>query len=372
MSTMTAFFNFISVNLKRLLHYLPHILLSVVLLFLVTCTAGTYIAKHLYKESEFSAVSIGYYLPEDDNVDLNTLGIHMLEELDGMQQTVQLQQIPTKEQGYEMLQNREILYFIIVPEHFFSGIMDSTNPPLDIVVYDNTSFSSYVINELFMSYAGLLGNAQAGIYSGLDTTRAHEFSEEQIQELSDRVNLVYLDRVMNKENYVERKHAESAGGVTLLEHYIALAIILSLCFTAFVLIPYLQGNRNGVSECMKLYHINTLHILLANIISTFAALFIAYLPCYIGVSVYKHAIHPFGLIRIIPALVLIAILISFIATFTKNTFSANICLLVVVLILAYCGGGLLPSAMLPKIIRAISHFLPGNYVMNTFCHALFL
>ncbi len=371
MSHCRIFFNFIRANCKRLIHYLPSMFVSFALLLVLTGTAGFFLSSRLYKENIFSIISIGYYLPPDDNLDFNQLGIGMLQDLEGMQDTVSLQQVSSIEEGYDRLASHEILYLIIVPEQFFSGIMDSTNPPLDIVVYDNTSLSSYIINELFMSYAGMLGTAQAGIYSGLDVTRAHEFTPEQVRDSSNRVNLVYLDRVMNKANYMETVHAEDAGSVSLTQHYAAFAILLSLCFLAFLLIPYLQGTGNGIRECMKLYHMNRGHILAINTIHTLFALYILFIPCYIGISVWMKHVNPSGLLTVIPALLLIALLIAGIATFTTNTFSANMCLLFIVLVLAYCGGGLLPDALLPKAIQQIQPYLPGTYVMQLLCHALY-
>ena len=164
---------------------------------------------------------------------------------------------------------------------------------------------------------------------------------------------------------------DSAGSVTLTQHYAAFAIILSLCFLAFLLIPYLQGTGNGICECMKLYHLNRGHILAANMIHTFLALYILFLPCYIGISIWMGHANLNGLLTIIPALLLIALLIAGIATFSRSTFSANICLLFVVLVLAYCGGGLLPDVLLPKVIQQIRPYLPGTYVMQIFCHALY-
>ena len=142
MSHIHMFFNFIRANCKRLLHYLPSMFVSLLLLLLLTGTAGFYLSRHLYKENVFSAISIGYYLPQDDNLDLNQLGIGMLQDLEGMEETVQLVQVNSVEEGYNMLASHEILYLIIVPEQFFSGIMDSTNVPLDFVVYVNSSISS--------------------------------------------------------------------------------------------------------------------------------------------------------------------------------------------------------------------------------------
>ena len=115
MSHIHMFFNFIRANCKRLLHYLPSMFVSLLLLLLLTGTAGFYLSRHLYKENVFSAISIGYYLPQDDNLDLNQLGIGMLQDLEGMEETVQLVQVNSVEEGYNMLASHEILYLIIVP-----------------------------------------------------------------------------------------------------------------------------------------------------------------------------------------------------------------------------------------------------------------
>lgn len=372
MSKLTVFFNFIRTSLKRLMHYIPHILVSVILLLSLTGAACIYLSKHMYQEQSFQVVRIGYYLPADDNLSWNEFGIRMLQNLEGMKETVELKQAATVEEGYAMLERGEILYLIVVPEQFFSGIMDSTNLPLDIIVYDNTSIASYITNELFMSYASLLGIAQAGIYSALDTTRANEYTSEQVQQVSNKTNLVFLDRVMNKTNYVQTVDVANAGTVSILEQYLALAVILSLCFTAFLLIPCLQGIGNGVRECMRLYRLNTFHILFSNVMTTFAALFIAYIPCFAAISVYTGLTRWSSFIKILPILLLLAIFIAAIATFSSNAFSANMFLLFAVLLFAYCGGGLLPDAMLPKAILKISTFLPGKYVLQLMCHALFL
>lgn len=354
------------------MHYIPHILVSIILLLTLTAGAGVYMANHLYEEQSFQAVRIGYYLPDDDNLDWNRLGISMLQDLEGMKETVELTQVASEKEGYAMLERGEILYLIVVPEQFFSGIMDSTNLPLDIVVYDNTSIASYITNELFMSYASLLGIAQAGIYSALDTTRANEYTKEQVHAVSDRTNLVFLDRVMNKANYVETTDVANAGAFSLTEQYLSLAVILSLCFTAFLLIPCLQGVGGGVRECMKLYRLTRMHVFLANVITSWIALAIAFVPCFIAVSAYTGDIPWLAWLRMLPVLLLIAILIAAIATCSEHAFSANMFLLFAVLLLAYCGGGLLPSAMLPKAVASISRFLPGRYVLQLTCRALFL
>lgn len=71
---------------------------------------------------------------------------------------------------------------------------------------------------------------------------------------------------------------------------------------------------------MKLYHLNRGHILAANTLHTFLALYILFLPCYIGISIWMGHANLNGLLTIIPALLLIALLIAGIATFSRSTF----------------------------------------------------
>lgn len=371
MSAFTFLGNFIRTNIKRLWHYIPHILFSVCLLFFIIGAAGLYLSNNLYKEQAFQAVHIGYYLPNDDDRDWNELGIGMLQEFEGMQDTVDLIQTDSIDEGYSMLKKGEILYFIIVPEQFFSGIMDSTNLPLEIIVNDTSSLGAYITNELFMSYASLLGIAQAGIYSALDTTRAHEYSSDEVHQISNTTNLTFLDRVLNKANYMESVDVIHSDSFSIVQQYIALTILLTLCFTAFILIPYLQGIGNGVREYMKLYHLNNIHVLISNTIATSIALFISFVPCFAAISIYTGTLHLLSLVKIMPVLLLLALFIACIATFSGNAFSANMFLLFSVLLFAYCGGGLLPEAMLPNAINNLSTFLPGKYVLQMTCHALF-
>ena len=47
MSHIHMFFNFIRANCKRLLHYLPSTFVSLLLLLLLTGTAGFYLSRHI-------------------------------------------------------------------------------------------------------------------------------------------------------------------------------------------------------------------------------------------------------------------------------------------------------------------------------------
>lgn len=372
MSQINATFNYIQANIIRMRKYLPHILVAVILLLGLTGAAGIYLSTNLYKEETFQTIKLGYYLPENDEQGFMDMGMGMVQELDGMKETAELIELSSPEEGYALLEKGEILYLIIVPDEFFSGIMYGDNIPLQIVVYDNSTVTSYITNELFMSYAACLGIAQAGVYSVIDTAYAHEFTKEERKFLINDVNIVFLERVLNMTNYIQNKSATGEGNYSLLEHYLALAVLLSICFTAFMLMPLLQGTGKGITECMQLYKMNRFHIWLSNFITTSICFYIAFIPCFIGISIYHKSFNIIGIFTVIPAILLISLLISVLATVCRSAFSANMFILFAVLVFAYVGGGLLPQAMLPKIIQEIGAHMPGKIALEWMEKALFM
>lgn len=371
MRKTTMFFNLICANLKRLRHYIAPVLASVIILLSVCAAAGMIISKNIYKEQTFTTISLAYYLPEDDDKKYNLLALGMLEEMRSMQETAELIQVSDIEDGYRMLESGDVLFFIIVPDNFFSGIMDSTNPPLDIVVRDNSSVSSYVANELFLSYGRYLSIAQAGIYSALDTVRSHELDSEQIYNIQDKVNLIYLDRALNKDGYIETKDATDEGNLSLQQHYIAVAIMLTLFFTSFMIAPLIQKYNPGMNLQIKVHNLGIFHIFLSNFISTICILYIAYVPCWAAVSLWQRSRYPAGLLTVVPCILLIALFINIINALCSSTIVNHMILLVFTLGIAYIGGGILPSAMLPEIIQRLSAHMPGAYMISAIGHSIF-
>ena len=241
MNSINIFFKLLKANLKRLKKYILPVLASIMILLLICGGAGIFISNNLYKEGISKTVSIAYYLPQDEDYRFNNFGLNIIKDLEGTKEVVDLIEVTSIEEGYELLENGEVLYYIIVPEMFFSGIMDSTNPELTILFADNSDITSYISNELFTAYARYLGTAQAGVYSALDTLRYHDLSSDTIYDLQNTVNMTFLDRALNKDNYLNKMDATSESGYTLIEHYMAVALMLSLFFVSFVLMPYLQG-----------------------------------------------------------------------------------------------------------------------------------
>ncbi len=371
MSRFSYFTRLLKADLKRVTKYIPSLLISVCILFTVCASAGYVISKNLYKENKFTAVNVGYYLSPSEDSDMTELALGMLKKMESIEESASIFPVDTIEDGYRMLEQGEILFFIIVPEDFFTGLMDSTNTPLEVVVQDTSTISSYVANELFLSYANYLTTAQAAIYSVIDTLRAHEFDEDFVYQTDMKVNLVFTERVINKDSYIQTVDATGEGNGTLIQHYLSAAVMLVLLLLAVILMPFIQGHNSGVTKVLKTHKINNFHIFISNVICTIPALYISYIPCFIGLSIYNKQIFGFGLITVIPAIILLALIMNLAGIFSRHVFTGNMIVFCITLAITYIGGGFLPHAMLPSAIQKISAFLPGEYLIKLFGHSLF-
>ena len=299
------------------------------------------------------------------------MAVDFMENLESMSETAEIVRVNSIEEGYSMLDTGEALFFVNVTEGFFAGVMNGTNPPLDIVVRDNSSLAAYVTNQVFMALTGYLGIAQAAIYSALDIAYEYEFTDEAYSKVYRASNLTFLDRVFDKDQIIDKEDAGREGSYSLIEHYISVAVMLTLCFMAFILIPYIRDCSPGIKHKLSAVGLSNLHFFISNSISIIPALILAYIPCHIAVSIISGHFNPMGIIIALPSIIGIALIIALIGNISSNVFSGNIAMLFITLVLAYVGGGLIPGALLPAFIKHISEYTPGHFIISNIAMSLF-
>ncbi len=371
MSKLKLLGRLITTDLKRLKNYIVSILIATLIIGTICGVAGYLVSKNIYKQGTKEIIGIGYYLPEDGKEEMNNMGIGMLQNMESMKTTATLIQVSSPEEGYELLQKEEILYLVIVPEKFISSIMNGTNTPLEIIVWDNSSVSSYIANEMFISYAKYLGLAQSAVYSTIDTAYNYGLTKEERNPIRTTVNLTFLDRSLNKDSFFDIIDSSTEGQANLLQHYLASAVMLSLIFMSFVLMPLLQGYNKSMESKLGFMGINRLHIFISGWICSATGLFISYIPCLVGISIITKSFNPTALLTVIPSILIISGIISAVASITKSIFAANMTMLILGLFIAYVGGGITPNAMLPSIIQKLSHYMPGKFIISNIAASLF-
>lgn len=365
------FLNFTRINLKRLTKYIPSVIVSILFLLAVCSLLGITISKNMYKEKTNVAASVAFYLPKEDRTEVNELAISAISSNKSMKETIKLIEVDSKDEGFKLLNNGDVLYLIIMPDQFVDGLYDGTNTPLEIVLKDNFSVKSYITNEVFLSYATYLGIAQAAVYSALDNTRAAGYERDHVKRVQTSVNFNFIERSLNKAQYIEEISATSVGAYSLKAHYLASACMLSLFFTGFVLMPFMLGYKKGMLTLLENKHSSNLFVFTQNFICMLVCVFIAYIPCHIAINIFVQKFNTFGLYKLLPVALIIAFVLSLSSILCKNEFTANILLLVTALVIAYIGGGIVPTAMLPGILHKLSGVLPGRYMISLLSYCLF-
>ena len=370
MSKQHILLKLFNTNLKRLKKYIPWILGSVLILLGICATAGSIISKNIYKSEGFSKISIAYYLPKGQDAGYTSMAINILENSNSMEETLSLLEVDDIDEGYRLLDAGEVLFYVIIPDEFFSGIMYGDNIPLKIVTRGSNGISSYIVNELFSSYANYLGTAESGIYSVIDAGRAQNLTKEAQAALEYQINLVYVNRFLSKDSCIKTVDSTVEHGIALKERYLASALMIALMLMSFFMMSWLQGMNTGTKKLLGFYNVNFIDILAVNTMSSFVAYCLAFLPCFAGISLLQGTLNLTGPILAIPVLLIMSLIVSVIAGLSKGLFSANITVFTVTLILAYTGGGILPLSMLPSAVQHISSLLPGRYMIEALARVI--
>jgi hypothetical protein len=371
MEKLRLFAGLTTAHIKRLKSYLPQLIGAVVILLVICLSLAAFVARKIFSEKTFTTVNVGYYLPEDDDMKYNSMALSMMEDMDSMSEVASLVRVSDTAEGYSLLEKGDLLFFIIVPEKFFTGIMNGTNPRLTIAIQNYDSITTYIANELLLSYARYLGVAQAGIYSGLDTIRESDGSAEEENTVLNNTNIIYLERALNHDSYLDTVDAKDAGDFTLSMRYIAAAVIITLMFSGFILSSWLKGTGSGVTRSMNARGINSFLCYLCEFISCIPAVYITFIPCLVVVCIYNGQAKPSTLFTIIPVIIVAAFFISLVCHLCSSLFSANLIIFFITMLLMYIGGGLVPSSFLPGVIQSLSQYLPGEYLISYVAGCLF-
>ena len=369
MSKATCFLHLLQADIKRLFKVLPGIILAGLLILIGMATAAELISDKLYKPDAPDMFGIAFYIPADeDDVHVN-IGIDLLGNMTTMKESLTLIRVDSVEEGREMVAKKEAFFFINIPENFFYDVFRDGDTPIEIVTFDTTTITAFMANELFLSFARYFRAAQSAIFAATDYMVAQGYTEDAYRNMIDVINLTFLDKALNKDAYAKRVLATDEGGYPIREHYMGVALLASVAFTAFLLFSVFQKMSGGTKVLLSTRGITRIHRFFANFITYIPAFMAAYLILAGALSVYLKRFHPAGIITFLP----VALILSGIAalvTETGNSFIACLTYLIVILLLLYIGGGVFPNALLPTAIREFSAYLPGRYMIETTTRAL--
>ncbi len=371
MSTLFLLKSLTVANGKRLLKQFPAIAAVTVLLLVFLFFSGSFIADHIYKEKSREPFGVAVYIPETEDLGYNELIMTMLQNTGTVKETMKLYQVSSLEEGNRMLSEKQVSYFIMIPEGFFHGLVSNELPPIEVAVQDKTSVLSYIANEVFMSYARYLSVDLAASYAVNEGAKILSLSDDERHSLLNTTDYAYLDRALAKDSYLEVLPATSEGAFSLKQHYTGVAFLLAVACAGFFLIPLLFAVRGGVSKKLAVSGVKRGLIFCSDSMVSFFAYLLLLLPGCLVIQIISRSFSIPKLALLLPTALILAVLTAVVTGISGSPFSAGLLYFVLIMLLLYIGGGVFPLALLPKAVTFLSGYLPGEALIRWCCTALF-
>lgn len=238
---------YLYVELKKTIVMFPRMLFQAILLMALISVIAFCGVKGMEAEPLAVGADIGVAAREENT--MTRMALSYIENMESVSQIYRFVRV-SEEEGFVMLDRREIAALVILPEQLVEGIVNGRNPAVDIIFPKNARLEAMLFRELTESGADLLRIAQAQIYGAIDTTEEYGLTDRlTVMEAEiDGYNLAFaLDRLA----IFDEKTVSATGRMSVWQYYAASGIILFLLLAGMAVYPVMQREPDALSRQLK-------------------------------------------------------------------------------------------------------------------------
>ncbi len=361
---MIFLLNLIKIETKRILRFLPQIVVGALALCFIIGIISFSASKLLYDKKDRNKVNIAISIPEDERS--AKFMISILKDMKSIKENCNFVQVNNEEAAYKMVEKGESYGAIIIPRHFVGDILDGTNTPATVLLPNKSSIEAMLIKDLIDAGTKSLASAQAGIYA-ITYEYEKSFHESITKDLQDSINIKYMDHTLARESYFNHKEISSTGELTLTEYYICSGIIFFILLLGMGFSKALSPNNNAFYEKLKSYRISKEIVTLTRIISVFIVYMIIAISGFcIYTAVSRYLGKDIMIFRIRDYLLLMFVILSVVSfivcifTITDSQISGALLLFIATVVMNFISGGFIPTVFLPKPIQILAPYMLTN------------
>jgi len=361
---MIFILNLIKIEVKRVLRFLPHIVVGALALCFIIGVISFSASKVLYEKKDNNKVNIALSMPDDEQS--AKFMISIIKDMKSIKENCNFVQVNNREAAYKMVRDGEAYGAIIIPKHLVHDIMDGTNTPATVLLPDKSSIEAMLIKDLIDGGTKSLSSAQAGIYA---ITYEYEdvYNKKLTKALQDSINIKYFDHTLARESYFNHKEISVTGELTIIEYYICSGIVFFMLLIGMIFSKALSPSNKAFYEKLKSYRISNGIIMLTRITSVFVTYMIIAIGgfcIYVGISKYLgNDIIGFKIrdcLLLIFVVLCVVIFIVCIFTITESQISGSLLLFISTLVMNFISGGFIPTVFLPKPIQSLAPYMLTN------------
>lgn len=134
----------------------------------------------------------------------------------------------------ESLERAEVTAVLVLPEHFVQGVMNGSNPDVELIVRGDRPLEALLTLWVGQSASDLLAAAQSGIYAVLELYGENPPADLSYQEAMTKINLRYISRTMNRQEMFRTETISITDQLPVGLHYgLSLLVFLVLSMAPF-------------------------------------------------------------------------------------------------------------------------------------------
>ena len=351
-------------ELKRAMNILPRFLGSIFVIGIV-CIGSIIGVSYAMKQSKIiQPVKIGLVVSDNDaEMKLISRFLPAMESVKNLFEFVSL----TKDEAIEQVENEEIQAAILLPEHFFTDIIEGENTPAKIILGDNENLSIQMFEELIKAGVSMLRTSEAALYAISDAAYEYDITMSQ-GDMEYFISYLYLNTVLGRERLYQNIMLSDHGEINSVAYDSIVCIIVILLFSGINFQYLFRPRERALESKLKSYGVGPMKIIGTKVIVMSMVLWLLSLSLYLLVTTIKRVFHiPIPLPRvwlllfIIPLLISFATFFAFIYTLTRRNNQSGLILILIQIIMLIGSGFIIPIQLLPKLMQKVELLLPMRY-----------
>ncbi len=276
----------------------------------------------------------------------------------------------TEEEGDTALQGRDIDALFIIPEDYIASLIRGSNKPVVIRFgKKQVNIAAFLIRQIALAASEYILDTEAGLYAMKDYYRDQNLPGIHEDELE--LNLLYLEKVLGRQNFIETEQIETMEQMGSADYYFVAGIVLFLLFWGLACSSILK--KEPVSLRQKLYQA-VIHtgqqtmarslafcaVYICNFVLVAALVLIGACVCgkFGEISLSGVGEWSVFLMRMLPVVLLAAVCIMFAFEILGDSVGGTIFLFLSILVLGFISGCFYPFRYLPESLQAVAEWLP--------------
>ena len=360
---------YLKLQIKRAMKIYPSILLvSAVMLVGAALAIWGLSSLHAADESR-QKIAVG--VVGDTNDTFLGIGIAVLQDADQIRHYVQFEQMD-ETQAKSALAEGSISGYVIVPERFINGLITGRNIPVRYITRQGTQDLGDVLSKEALDVVShMVLETQNGIYSMQMAAYANN-AYANISSKVERMNLSYIDFVLNRSEIYELKEVGVRDYLTYPGYYLCSFILLFLLLWG-ISCAQLLGTKNVSLSCLVCQRgIGALKQTIFEHVAFLVITLISVLILAIVIGCVVSAEH-FGIrellnadiirvlvfaVRLLPVLCMVTAMHLMLYEIFTNMPAAILAQVLIIVVLGYVSGCFYPESFFPEAVNRIADALP--------------